>query len=302
MRPPNYFASRGFDRAGHRRQDDEWLAGSLRHPAARLVLIRSAEVAVDPAHRLVLAPVWEGLEPDAALVFLGVDDDGAPVFGVDLTAADEQLLEASGAGDHRFLDLRGAAMVLPEDEGNRAAYASAMLTWHLRHRWCGTCGQPTVSQWAGHVRRCTGCDAEHFPRTDPVIIVLVTAGDACLLGRQRIWPSRMWSALAGFVEPGESLEDAVRREVHEEAGVDVLEAAYHSSQPWPFPLSLMLGFIASAGPEPTEVVVDDNELEDARWFSRADLGQAVDDGAVMLPPPFSIARRLVDTWLFNSSG
>lgn len=298
MRPPNYFASRGFDRAGHRRQDAEWLSTALRHPEARLVLLRSSEVAVDPAHRLVQVPVWESLDPGAAaLVFLGVGDDDAPVFCLDLTSADESLLDEAGADGHRFLDLRGAAMLLPEDEANRAAYASAMFTWHLRHRWCGTCGQPTTSEWAGHLRRCTGCGAEHFPRTDPVIIVLVTAGDSCLLGRQRIWPPQMWSALAGFVEPGESLEDAVRREVREEAGVDVLEPAYHSSQPWPFPLSLMLGFIASAGKEPTEVVVDHNELEDARWFSRAELTKAVEDGSLMLPPPFSIARQLADTWL-----
>ncbi|MBV9254373.1 MAG: NAD(+) diphosphatase [Actinobacteria bacterium] len=296
MRRPNYFASRGFDRAGHRRQDPEWMAGALRHPDARVLLLRRAEVALDPAQRLVQVAAWEGLVPDHGLVFLGEDADGAPVFCVDVgVMADAE--EASGADAFRFVDLRGAAMVLPEDEANRAAYASAMLTWHARHRFCGACGEPTTTDWAGHVRRCPGCGAEHFPRTDPVIIVLCTAGDSCLLGRQRIWPPQMWSALAGFVEPGESLEDAVRREVMEEAGVLVAEPVYHSSQPWPFPMSLMLGFHAPVGDAPTEVVVDTNELEDARWFGRDELTDAVADGGVMLPPPFSIARQLVDSWL-----
>ena len=217
--------------------------------------------------------MWDGLELGEGLVFLGEDDDGAPVFCLDLATLDDAVVEDIGADGFRFVDLRGAAMVLPEDEANRAAYASAMLTWHLRHRWCGACGPQTVSDWAGHVRRCPGCGAEHFPRTDPVIIVLVTAGDSCLLGRQSIWPPQMWSALAGFVEPGESLEDAVRREVGEEAGVVVHDPTYHSSQPWPFPMSLMVGFIASAGDSPPEVVVDHNELEDARWFTRARTGR-----------------------------
>src|SRR5439155_47487 len=131
---------------------------------------------------------------------------------------------------------------------------SAMLPWHRRHRWCGSCGTLPTPDWAGHVRRCPGCGAEHFPRTDPVIIVVVTAGAGhCLLGRQAAWPPRMFSALAGFVEPGESLEDAVAREVREETGVAVTDVAYNSSQPWPFPLSLMLGFHASAGPAPVAV-------------------------------------------------
>jgi len=154
-----------------------------------------------------------------------------------------------------------------------------------------------VPDWAGHIRRCHGCGAEHFPRTDPVIIVLVTAGDHCLLGRNVMWPARMWSALAGFVEPGESLEDAVAREVYEEVGVRVDDVRYQSSQPWPFPLSLMLGFHAGAGTEPVEVTVDTSELSDAVWMRREELLEGAADGAIMLPGPFSIARQLIDAWL-----
>jgi NAD+ diphosphatase len=177
------------------------------------------------------------------------------------------------------------------------AYARGLMHWHARHRFCGVCGSPTESAEAGHVRRCTNpaCAAMHFPRTDPAVIVLVTDGSRALLGRQKSWPPGMHSVLAGFVEPGESLEDTVRREVHEETGIVVDEITYHSSQPWPFPSSIMLGFTARAAT--TALHVDPDELESAAWFEREFLLNSPENESFKLSRRDSIARRLIDDWL-----
>jgi len=168
--------------------------------------------------------------------------------------------------------------------------------WHSRHRFCGVCGAPTVAQTAGHTRLCTNpdCATVHFPRTDPATIMLVTDGDRCLLGRQKVWIPGMYSTLAGFVEPGESLEQAVAREVREESGIEVDAVRYHSSQPWPFPASLMLGFHAVA--RSRDLVIDPEELEDGRWFTAREVRNFAALG-LSLPRPDSIARRLVESWL-----
>ena len=302
MGQTNYFASGTINRSGNLRRDPGWLADRLADSRTRVLPLYGSEVVLVDGDLAWLEiadlPREHGLAHDReGVVFLGVDRKDRAVFGIDVAAPELAALDRVVPAESSRMDLRGAAMLLSPDSGNHVAYLSAMLTWHRRHRWCGLCGQLTVPTWGGHLRTCSGCGAEHFPRTDPVIIVIVTAGEHCLLGRQPIWPARMWSALAGFVEPGESLEDAVTREIGEEAGVAVQEVQYHSSQPWPFPLSLMLGFHASAGPEPVPIVVDHSELDDARWFGREELSDAVSDGAVMLPPPFSIARQLVDSWL-----
>jgi NAD+ diphosphatase len=172
-----------------------------------------------------------------------------------------------------------------------------MAFWHARHRFCGVCGAPTESVDAGHRRRCTrpDCAADHFPRTDPAIIVLVHAGDRCLLGRQARWTPGQYSTIAGFVEPGEALEDAVAREVREETGVLVHDVRYHSSQPWPFPASLMVGFTAAAATR--DVHVDGTELEDARWFSRDDIRRGLASGALRLSSPASISYALIRDWM-----
>jgi NAD+ diphosphatase len=214
-------------------------------------------------------------------VLLGVDGDGHAVFAAD--PGDELPGERRG--------LRDLAPMLSQAEGGMVAHAVGLLNWHRRHRFCANCGAPSEAREAGHVRECPACGTQHHPRTDPVVIMLVTDGDRALLGRQAQWPAGRYSALAGFVEPGESLEEAVAREVREEAGVRVDDVRYRSSQPWPFPTSLMLGFSARwAGGEPA---VRDAELEDVGWFTR----EAIVDGDVLLPPPTAIARRLIDEWL-----
>ena len=195
-----------------------------------------------------------------------------------------------------FRDLRAVGLAVDPRLGSLLAYARAMIYWERRHRFCGDCGSPTRSTEGGFVRTCTNpaCGKQIFPRTDPAIIVLVQAGDRCLLARQASWPPGRYSVIAGFVEPGESLEDAVKREVMEESGITVSEIYYQSSQPWPFPSSLMLGFMAHA--TTVEFNLIDNELEEARWMTRAEITEELQDGRLKLPPGLSISRRLIETW------
>ncbi|HWS27193.1 MAG TPA: NAD(+) diphosphatase [Xanthomonadales bacterium] len=217
-----------------------------------------------------------------------------------LIATDEQR-EALSDGQRQWIDLRLAALTLPHVDAGYAAYARALVHWHQRHRYCGQCGASTRIELGGHRRRCNNdnCGLEQFPRLDPAIIVLVEHAGRVLLGRQASWPPRRYSVLAGFVEPGESLEDALRREVLEESGVVVVECDYHSSQPWPFPASLMLGFTARA--EHDELRYGD-ELEHAAWFSPAELLDAVGSGEVRLPPPLSLSARLLEDWYEARTG
>jgi NAD+ diphosphatase len=276
---PNTFAGEALDRAGPHRRDEAWLAARLADPATRVVAADESGVLV-AGEQLRLLGVDE-LPGDLELVLLGVDGDGRAVFAADPGDA--------FAGERR--GLRDLAPVLSQTEGGMVAHAVALLNWHRRHRFCANCGAPSESREAGHIRRCPACGTEHHPRTDPVVIMLVHDGDRAILGRQAHWPAGRYSALAGFVEPGESLEEAVAREVREETGARVAEIAYRSSQPWPFPGSLMLGFIArwTSG----EPVIGDGELEDVRWFTRAQIAS----GSVKLPPRQAIARRLIEEWL-----
>jgi NAD+ diphosphatase len=284
MTAANTFTGAALDRAGDRRTDPEWVAAQRAHPRARAVVVgpEGIHVAGGDDPRLGLVPLASTRGEGALL--LGLDALG-PVFALDAERADVPLL-----------GLRDAAAVLPQADGGLAAYAAALLNWHRRHGFCANCGAPTEVADGGLVRRCAACGTEHHPRTDPVAIMLVTAPGRVLLGRQASWPAGRYSALAGFVEPGESLEEAVAREVHEESGVTVGTPAYVSSQPWPFPSSLMVGFTApwAAG----EPAVRDAELEDVRWFTRAEVAAAAAGrGPLGLPPPLAIARRLIDGWL-----
>jgi NAD+ diphosphatase len=276
---PNTFAGEALDRAGPHRRDEAWLAARLADSATRVVAASEAGVVVAGERPRIFAldDLPEGLE----LVLLGVDPDGHAVFATD--PGDELPGERRG--------LRDLAPVLSQAEGGMLAHGVALLNWHRRHRFCSNCGAPSESREAGHIRRCPKCGTEHHPRTDPVVIMLVQDGDRAILGRQAHWPPGRYSALAGFVEPGESLEEAVAREVHEETGARVADIAYRSSQPWPFPASLMLGFIARW--TDGEPAVGDGELEDVRWFTREEIA----GNAAKLPPRQAIARRLIEEWL-----
>jgi NAD+ diphosphatase len=298
----NCFVGSLLDRSHGRRQDDAWIAERLVDPTTRLTFLWRSKHLVTPgvAPRPVLRspldiePPLKSAEPP---LFLGLAGTEA-WFALELPADAPPPEELGSLGD--FRDLRELALLLPPGESGVFAHARGLAHWHRRHRFCGDCGSPTVVRHAGHVRVCSlaTCASEHFPRTDPAVIVLVARGDRCLLGTQPAWPKGRYSAIAGFVEPGESLEEAVAREVEEETGIVVGPIRYHSSQPWPFPASLMLGFAAEAL---TDEIRLDDELEDARWFTRAELRNGLADGTLRIPQPLSIAYRLIESW-YDGSG
>ena len=304
----NFYCGVGLERADHLRADTDWIAGQLRDPRSRfLPLWRSkhlfsAEAAGDVSG--TASSIWLDSGSAASLldqagtwVFLGLREEVAHI-ALDLSHLDDPEHEPVLAARGRFRDLREVGPLLEQSEGATLAYARGLLHWHRRHLFCGVCGHATHSRNGGHLRRCGNpdCQASHFPRVDPAVIMLVHDGaDRCLLGRQANWPSGMHSTLAGFVEPGESLEEAVAREVMEEVGLDLLEVAYHSSQPWPFPSSLMLGFTARARAAAPKVNLE--ELEAAAWYSRQALLESPENELFRLPRRDSIARRLIEDWL-----
>lgn len=301
-RRPNAFADVRLDRVPDRRRDPGWLEERLHDARSRFIPVwraRSLVTSADPPSAVLISPPLRAPGGRVGPIFLGMAGDSAR-FAIDLSDSEDPLADL-GVEGAVFEDLHKVGALLGRAEGALLAYARGMVHWHRRHIFCGRCGSETSSTEGGHVRRCSGdeCAILHFPRTDPAIIVLVTSGEACLLGRQAAWPERVFSALAGFVEPGESLSEAVAREVKEETGVTVTEVTYHSSQPWPFPSSLMLGFTATA--LRSEPQVDENELQDARWFGREELRDQVASGRVRLPRPVSIARRLIEEWLESSA-
>ncbi len=280
------FAGPALDRVPERRGDPAWVADLAARPDAQALLVSEAGARAVRNGDTRLALSTPG-DLEGELVLLGLDE-GLPLFAVDV-----------GDGDGlpgETLDMRTLAAELPERETGLAAYATALLNWHRKHRFCSVCGNPTDSADAGHERRCPACGTHHFPRTDPVVIMRVLRDDSLLLGHKPEWPEHRYSVLAGFVEPGETLEQTVRREVMEEAAVVVDEVSYVASQPWPFPSSLMLGFEAHA--VGGEAHADGHELTDVRWFSRAEvLASIAGEIDVVLPPALSIARRLIDGWL-----
>ena len=280
---------------------DEWRATPERiralWPTARVVVVDFEGRAPGTDAGLSPIPVAEVDASFELASFLGTQDDvpDAPAwFALPANAA-------PAAATATWVGLRDAAARWSAFDSGVFAYAKALLLWQSRARWCGACGTRTELIRAGHCARCTNpeCRLDQFPRTDAAVIVIVTDGTRCLLGRQPGWPAARYSTLAGFVEPGESLEDAVRREVREEAGVRVASCDYQSSQPWPFPGALMVGFRAT--PADTTITLGD-ELEDARWFEAADLVAAVQRGETALPPSISISRRLVEDWLVEVLG
>jgi NAD+ diphosphatase len=288
----NRFSGLALDRLDQHRSDPAWLAAAWR--SAHLLVVDFEGRAPCRDGRLHALACNEHQHLFEQSTFLGASAASA-WFAVAAGAlsAEQRGALAPWAG------LREAAALLPAFDSGLFAYAKALLLWQTRAAFCGACGTPTQVVRAGHARRCgnPNCGLEHYPRTDAAVIVLVTDGPRALLGRQAGWPARRYSTLAGFVEPGESLEDALRREVLEEAGIRVGACHYHSSQPWPFPASLMLGFRGEA--ENREIRLLD-ELEDAQWFLAADLLDAVERGAILLSPPISISFRLIADWLLET--
>jgi NAD+ diphosphatase len=276
------------DRASELRTNEAWLAEARRSTAARVVVVRASShlLMADESRLGHLTPA--DLAEDADITFLGLDPEGRPIFVID--AGEEESAEEER---ERFAELRALTAALPEDEASLAAHAVAMVGWHRRHRFCGVCGTQTVVQEAGHSRRCPNCETVNYPRTDPVVIMLVTAGDRCLLAR-RTGRRNMWGPLSGFVEPGETFEAAVAREVKEESGLTVVSAEYRGTQPWPFPLSLMIAFNAEALFEAPRI---NEELDEARWFTREEVLDQLASGAIALPTPMSVAHYLVRSWL-----
>lgn len=303
-RRPNIYGFSGLDRSAHFREEEGWLERLLEDGTTRIVPVWRTRSLVagaggdNPSAALLRTHDFVSLiERAETVIFLGNRGDEAHV-AVDLSHLEEEVAAGLVGGSGEFMDLRQVGPVLERFDGSILAYARGLMHWHQRHRYCGVCGASTRVSKGGHQRNCTNesCRAPAFPRTDPAVIMLVhdAAGEKALLGRQAVWPEGRYSTLAGFVEPGETLEEAVAREVLEETGVEVRDVRYHSSQPWPFPASIMLGFHAEA--KTMEIFRRDDELEDAQWFSREEIVnfRALGKG---LPSKDSIARRLIEDWL-----
>ncbi len=285
-----------LDRAPALRGDAEAVRALLTGGSARIVPLWNERHLVDgtPRAQILSFPAAQQFDL-TALVFLGLASD-VPWFALRLPGS-ETPPDLGIPGEFKVLN--DVVALLPGDEAAILAYARAMLLWQRNHLHCGRCGAPNALTEAGHSTTCTVCGHRTFPRTDPVVITLITHEDKCLLGRQAIWPPGMYSCIAGFVEPGEAIETAVRREAQEETGIDVGEVRYMASQPWPFPASIMLGFRAAA--LTTAISCNDQELEDCRWFTKSEIrtfGERNDPGTgFKLPNRYAIARLLIEGWL-----
>ncbi len=302
------FTGNPLDRASEKRTDAQWLS-QKRHDASSLILPlwRLQPFLIGPENReppLELGFLKPGLcetlaAPDAPCIFLGLEN-GRALFALDISAADDPAGAGPLAGLGHFREARGAAMFLPLKDAAILGQAKALIDWHQRHGFCARCGSRTESMDGGYRRVCAACKAEHFPRTDPVVIMLAIHGDACLVGRGRQFPPGFFSALAGFIEPGETIEEAVAREIYEEAGVRVSNVRYFATQPWPFPSSLMIGCFADA--QARDLKIDHNELADAFWLEKQKLrallnGENVE--GLRIPPPIAIAHHLLKHWAEN---
>lgn len=298
------FTGNRLDRASAKRTDAAWLAERQADPATLIfplwklqpLLIGAGE---GPFEAAAFRPgLCETLTaPEAPFVFLGLDNDRAH-FALDISDAPDPEQTGPLAGLGQFRDMRSAASLLPEHEVALLGLAKALIDWHQRHGFCPRCGAPTAFMDGGYRRLCNNCGAEHFPRTDPVVIMLAIDGDRCLLGRGQHFPPGMFSALAGFIEPGETIEEAVRREIFEESGIRTGHVTYHATQPWPFPSSLMIGCFAEALDR--EIQIDARELAEARWLGRMDArallaGETIPD--IRIPPRIAIAHHLLRAWV-----
>jgi len=302
---PIMFANNPLDRAGHLRNDPDWQKeqrqseNSLFVPFWHLQPLALPPIAADEGPDIGWLPASAFgalMAQERPIIFLGLNKREKPLFAVDISDLADPENSGPFANMGKFEDLRALAARGDMSTGDLAimAQAKAMLDWHLRHRYCAQCGEQTDLLEAGYKRQCKSCNTEHFPRTDPVVIMLTIdpEGDRCLVGRQPGWPANMYSALAGFVEPGETIEQAVAREMMEEAGIEVDDVHYVATQPWPFPASLMIGCIATA--RTTDITIDGQELEEAKWVLRSDIEKSLNGhGPIGVPPSMAIAHQLL---------
>jgi NAD+ diphosphatase len=302
------FSGNPLNRASEMRTDTAWLTARKSDPSSLVLpLWRLQPFFLGPEN--IRGPLEPGFlkpgvaerlaTPDAPFVLLGLEGERA-LFALDISAARDPANEGALAGLGHFRDMRAAAMSggMAEKDIAILGQAKAMIDWHRRHGFCAQCGAPTMLADAGYRRHCNQCNADHFPRTDPVVIMLATHGDACLVGRGKQFPPGMFSALAGFIEPGETVEEAVKRELFEEAGIRVSNVTYYTTQPWPFPSSLMIGCFAEA--EGREIKLDGNELADAMWLEKEKARRLIAGGAIggmFVPPPVAIAHHLIKAWV-----
>ena len=304
MYPPHVFAANPLDRGEVERRDEGWIDAQARDPQSLYLPFSNLNVllGIDPEPTLGWLP-QDVIPADGTVstpTLLGMMD-GSTHFAIEVNDDAAAFLEEwSGM---KFEDCRTAGDLLPGPDGGIVAQARAQLDWHRRHRYCSVCGKPTEKRRGGQVRFCPACKAQHFPRTDPVVITVVEDkdGDRCLLGqsRGRLQRMRMYSALAGFMDQAEAIEEAVAREIREEAGIEVKNVRYHSSQPWPFPSSLMIGCIAEAAT--TDINMDAEEMTDVQWFSRAEVLLALEGKSERLtvPAPLAIAHHLIKAWAYG---
>jgi NAD+ diphosphatase len=301
----NTFAGNPLDRASEKRGDAEWLARQLASDQSLGLAMWNGQPFVEPAGepgegRLQIAYLPAKLVGELAggterLLFMGLWKDTA-VFAVDLETAANPADGGPLEGLGKFEDLRAIALKVPDTDAAILATAKSMFEWRRRHQHCAVCGQPSETREGGWKRQCPACEAEHFPRTDPVVIMLAVHGERCMVGRQERWPKGMYSALAGFLEPGESIEEACARELKEEAGLSTVRVRYHSTQPWPYPNSLMIGLIAEV--ENDQATPDQTEISEVRWFTRQEARDLVAGKieGVNAPGRLAIAAQLIRAW------
>jgi len=305
MMKPIIFGGGELDRASHVRTDTNWLEQKIKDPSSRFLPLHELKVLINL--RGAAAIDWrpevemrEFLDDRAENVFLGVDKHGIYHFAIDVSAI-ENPRQPPFPDWGKFIDVRSIAPQLSPTEAGALAQARSMIDWHNRHRFCAVCGASTRPQEGGYSRVCwdSDCKATHFPRTDPVAIMMVLYGDKCLMGRGASFPPGFYSCLAGFIEPGETIEQAVAREVFEEAGVRVQNVRYHQCQPWPFPSSLMIGCFAEALHD--DITIDRVELADARWFSKEEvrgmLNQSSERSGLRMGGPIALAHQLAKFWV-----